>query len=113
MKLQKLTGFLAIVLLLTSCATGDHGTFVTSTYTGDQGLIENVALGEVTGNSEQTWFLYFFPLGEAPSTFEAIQDAKSQIDDTRFLIDVSIDDSEDWKFGYSIQRVEVRATAYK
>ena len=113
MKLQKLAGFLAIALLLSSCATSRYGSFIASTYITDQENVENVLLGEVSGESRQTWILYIFPVGEAPSTHGAIKDAKSQIEGTRFLTDVSIENQVQWKLGYSLDVITVQAAAYK
>ena len=113
MKLQKISGLLAIAFLLTSCATSRYGSFVSSTYITDQENVEHVLLGEVNGTSQQTWLLYIFPVGEAPSIHEAIRDAKSQIEGTRYLTDVSIENQVEWKFGYSLDVITVQAAAYK
>lgn len=109
----KLIAYVAALLLLSSCATSNHGSFVPSTYIEPVNETINQEAGLVTGVSKQTWFLYVFPIGEAPSTAEAISDAKSKIKGTRFLTDISIDDRTYWKFGYSEQVIEVKATAYK
>ncbi|BCS96918.1 hypothetical protein DSLASN_25500 [Desulfoluna limicola] len=102
-----------VLFLLCSCATSNHGTFVASTYTAPSDKTSYKPAGKVTGESTQTWFLYIFPVGDSPSTNSAIQDAKSQIEGTKFLTDLSIDDKTYWKFGYSEQAVKVEATAYK
>jgi len=103
---------MATLLLLSSCATSNHGTFVTSTYV-DPALISEEVLGKIFGESKQTWLLYIFPIGKAPSTDEAIIDAKSKVEGTKFLSDLSVDDRMYWKFGYKEQVIEVNATAHK
>lgn len=101
------------MLLLSSCATGNHGTFVTSTFVESNDKFENKFIGKVIGESSQTWFLYIFPIGEAPSTDNAISYAKSKIHGTKYLTDISIDDRTYWEFGYSKQVIKVEANAYK
>lgn len=96
-------------MVLSSCATSKHGNFIESSY-DDVGK-ESAILGEVTGESKQTWFLYVFPIGKAPSTSDAINDAKSKIKGTRFLTDISIDDRMYWKIGYGEQVIKVKAIA--
>lgn len=109
----RLLGWLGTALLLGGCATSNHGTFVTSTYV-TPGEKENAQpAGLVTGESRQSWILYLFPIGDAPSTHEAIEDAKSKIDGTKFLTDLSVDNRIDWRIGYSESVVHVEATAYK
>ncbi|BHH82614.1 hypothetical protein [Desulforhopalus sp. 52FAK] len=103
--------FIISVVLLSSCATSHHGTFVTSSYNGQEGHNSNV-LGDVTGQSKQTWILYMFPSGKAPSTNTAINDAKSQITGTDFLTDIAIDDRIYWGIGYREQIIEVKARAH-
>jgi hypothetical protein len=100
------------LLLLSSCATSNHGTFVTSTYV-DPALKSEEVVGKISGESKQTWLLYIFPIGKAPSTDEAILDAKSKVEGTKFLTDLSVDDRIYWKFGYKEQVIEVNATAHK
>ena len=107
-----------LVLLLTivlsaGCATSHHGTFVASTYLDAGKDYQGEFLGAVSGESRQTWVLYLFPRGEAPSTSKAIEDAKSKIAGTKILTDVSIDNETHWKFGYSIRVIEVEASAYR
>ena len=57
--------------------------------------------------------LYVFPLGDAPTTDEAISNAKSVHEDISFIADISIDDETRWGIGYSLKCVVVRATAYR
>jgi len=101
------------VLMLSNCATGNHGTFVTSTFVEPNNNFEKEFVGKVIGESSQTWFLYVFPIGKAPSTDNAISNAKSKIHGTKYLTDISIDDRIYWKFGYSKQVIKVEANAYK
>ncbi|MFT5727068.1 MAG: hypothetical protein ACI8PB_001200 [Desulforhopalus sp.] len=100
------------LVILSSCATSKHGTFVASTYV-DPAIIGEEVVGKVSGESKQTWLLYIFPIGKAPSTDEAIMDAKSKVEDTKYLTDLSIDDRTYWGFGYSEYVIEVKATASK
>lgn len=100
------------LLILTSCATSKHGTFVASTYV-DPAIVGEKIIGKVSGESRQTWFLYIFPVGKAPSTDDAIRDAKSKIEGTQYLTDLSIDDRNYFGFGYSEHAIEVQATASK
>ena len=104
--------FLTLLSLLSSCATSNHGNFIASSY--DAGIEkDNEILGKVTGISKQTWFLYMFPTGKAPSTDKAISNAKTKYEGTEFLTDISIDDRIHWKLGYREQVIEVKATAHK
>jgi len=96
-----------VLFLLCSCATSNHGTFVASTYTEPSDKTSCKPASKVTGESTQTWVLYIFPVGDSPSTNSAILDAKSQIEGTKFLTDISIDDKTYWKFGYSARRGQV------
>lgn len=112
MKSNLLISLIAI-LLLNGCATGNHGTFITSTFVEPNKNSENLFIGKVGGESSQTWFLYIFPMGEAPSTDKAISDAKAAINGTKYLTDLSIDDRTYWKIGYSRQVIKVEANAYK
>lgn len=105
--------YIVILFLLYSCATSNHGTFVSSTFLGEDRGTVNTELGKVTGVSKQEWFLYIFPIGKAPSTDEAISNAKAKIKGTKYLTDISIDNRTYWKFGYSVQVIEVKAAAYK
>lgn len=108
--------WLLTVLVLSGCSSARHGTFVSSTFkdSAENGkLPADQFLGEVIGESSQTFLLYIFPLGEPPSTNAAITNAKSQYQDTRFLADVSIDDRIYWGLGYSKQIIQVEAKAYR
>ena len=100
----------ATLLTLSSCATAQHGTFVASTYV-DPTIRGAEVVGKVSGESKQTWLLYILPIGKAPSTDEAIMDAKSKVEGTKYLTDLSIDDRTYWGFGYSEYVIEVKATA--
>ena len=103
---------IAVLLIVCRCATSNHGTFITSTYV-DPKVISEEVVGRVYGESKQIWILFIFPLGEAPSTDEAIMDAKSKVEGTKYLTDLSIDNRIYWKFGYSEKVIEVKATAHK
>ena len=105
--------FLIATLMISSCATGNHGTFVTSTHIEPENNYENKFVGKVNGESSQTWFLYVFPIGESPSTDKAISNAKAKIHGTKYLTDISVDDRTYWEFGYSKQVIKVEANAYK
>lgn len=96
--------------LLIGCSTSNHASFVPSSHVGDQ-QGNNRSLGAVTGESKQTWVLYLFPHGEAPSTQSAIQDAKSKIPGTRYLTDMTIDDRIFWGVGFYEQIIKVDAEA--
>jgi hypothetical protein len=107
-------GCLFTVLLLTGgCSTSNHGTYVASTYAPPSEMERGQLLGEVEGVSSQTYFLYLFPVGDAPSTSEAVSVARSKFPDTRFLADVSIDDRVYWGIGFSRQIIQVKGTAYR
>ncbi len=103
---------LAAAIMLAGCATSHHGTFISSTYI-ESGSGCSKAVGKVSGESKQTWVLYIFPVGKAPSTDDAIRDAKSKIEGTEYLTDLAVDDRMYWKIGYSEQVIEVKATAHK
>lgn len=105
--------YLTVLLLISGCSTANHGTFVTSTYHDEPSQGGGILLGEVTGESSQTWFLYIFPLGGAPSTSKAIADATAKFADTAYLTDLSIDDRTHWGVGFSHQVISVEAKAYK
>ena len=105
--------WLCAFILLSGCTTSKHGSFVTSTYIESADKSKSEFLGKVIGESTQTWFLYIVPIGEAPSTNNAINDAKSKIEGTKYLTDISIDDRTYWKFGYSHWVIKVEANAYK
>ena len=102
-----------VILFLTGCSTSLHGSFVPYTYAGTSERTSETELGSVVGKSCQTQPLYILAMGDPATTDGAINDAKNQISGTKFLADLSIDDETEWKFGYSIQCIVVRATAYK
>jgi hypothetical protein len=104
--------FIALIIFI-GCTSANHGTFVSSTYLETNNKKGNKLIGEVVGESRQTWFLYIIPIGEAPSTNNAIQDAMSKNAGTKYLTDLSIDDRTHWKVGYSVQIIRVEAKAYK
>jgi hypothetical protein len=104
---------ICLTLLLNACTTSLHGSFVTTSYSGRVEQQDAVELGPVEGRSCQTGVLYVFPLGEAPTTDEAISNAKSVCEDISFIADISIDDETQWGVGYSVKCVVVRATAYR
>lgn len=104
---------ISVLLLLTACSTGYHGSFVPSTYIGSEDGNNSEQIGPVKGKSCQTRVLYLFPVGPAPSTEEAIRSAKEQYKDTKYLTDISIDDRTEWSIGYSRQCITVEATAYR
>jgi hypothetical protein len=110
---KKLFYTVITVLLLSACSTGTHGSFVTNTYISGHKSSDHIKLGPVSGRSCQALILYFFPSGPAPSTFEAMKDAKGQYEDTKYLVDVSIDNDSEWFFGYSMECISVEAVAYK
>ncbi|TKB48428.1 hypothetical protein FCL40_12010 [Ferrimonas sediminicola] len=100
----------ALVLALAGCTSVLHGTFVASSYhRGGDGA---APLGAVEGRSCQTQALYLFPMGEPPTTQQALDAAKRVHRGTRFLADISIDDETLWHVGYARQCIVVRATAW-
>lgn len=104
--------FITVVVMIAGCTTSHHGTFIPSTYIDPEDK-RSVAVAKVTGESKQKWILYIFPLGKAPSTDDAIRDAKSKTDGTKYLTDIAVDDRMYWKIGYSEQVIEVKATAHR
>ena len=100
----------SILLLLVGCTQNMHGSFTPSTFRLDQGPV--VELGKVEGRSCQTRVLYVLPKGERATTDLAVQNAKSQIERTEFLADMSIDDEVYFGMGYSRRCIVVAATAY-
>ena len=110
---KKLFYAILAVLLLSACSTGTHGSFVPNTYISSQDSSKPVKLGPVSGRSCQTLVLYFFPSGPAPSTFEAMKDARGQYEDAKYLVDVSIDNDSEWFLGYSKECISVEAIAYR
>lgn len=105
-------GPLLLMLLAAGCSTSNHGSFTKSSYSANPSP-EGVSLGRVVGESRQTFVFYIFPLGEAPSTNSAILDAKSKIEGTGYLADISIDDRVLWNIGYSEQVIRVEAEAFR
>ena len=59
---------LIMLLLLTACSTGFHGSFIANTYTDEPSKMSRTAKGLASGNSCQTRIPYLFPKGEPPST---------------------------------------------
>ena len=109
-------GLLTLSLALASiagCSTALHGSFVTSSYAGDPQGREAELLGPVEGKSCQTQPLYLLAAGEQATTDSAIEQAKAVYPDSSFITDISIDDETEWLFGYSVQCIVVRATAYR
>lgn len=103
---------LLALLFLAACSTGFHGSFTPSTYLSDEAHPDAENIGPVVGQSCQTRVLYLFPLGEAPSTAEAVQAAKDQYEGTRFLTDISIDDRIKWEIGYSMHCIIIEGFAH-
>jgi hypothetical protein len=103
---------IVILLLLTACSTGFHGSFVANTYIGENSKKTTSAKGLARGDSCQTRTLYLFPVGEPPSTQEAIQLAKKQYEGTEYLADVTVENRTEWAFGYLRQCTTVTGTAY-
>ncbi|WP_019614894.1 hypothetical protein [Psychromonas ossibalaenae] len=102
-----------LVLLLSGCSTASHGTFISNTFIDQNIPAKGLYAADAVGESAQTWFLYIIPMGEAPSTNAAIENAKQQNHGTKYLTDLSIDDRTAWHFGYSIQSIKVEGKAYK
>lgn len=114
--MRSLAALLFTILILsvfTACTTSYHGSFTASTSHGCQPGQGPKMLGRVMGKSCQTSALYLFPVGPAPSTFEAVQMAKKQFDGTSYLSEISIDDRTEWRIGYAIQCIIVDAIAYQ
>lgn len=103
---------LACLLLVSGCSTALHGSFIEQSYAGQDTSGTARELGHVEGRSCQTQPLYVLAIGEPATTDAAIKDAKAQLEQTRFLADISIDDETEWSIGYSVQCIIVRATAY-
>ena len=102
---------IVMMLFLSGCATGLHGNYTPHTYIDKGAGIKGESIGNVSGESSQTWFLYVLPMGDSPSTDKAIHDAKGKIKGTQYLSDVSIDDRIIWKIGYRKQTIKVDAEA--
>lgn len=77
-----LFGLVNVCLLLSACATADHGTFVPNTYRGNYSEEGRRPLGPVRARSCQTRVLYVFPSGPGASTQEALSRAMGQYDGT-------------------------------
>ena len=103
---------LLIFLILIGCSTAKHGSFIKNTYIKNIGESTEV-IGPVRGTSCQKKLFYYLPIGTAPSTNEAMEDAKNQYEGTKYISDISIDDRVIWKIGYSIQCISVEGTAHK
>lgn len=110
--MKKYITLLTISLFVIGCSTSNHGSFIASSHI-DKRASKHQSLGSVTGESKQTWVLYLFPRGDAPSTNAAIQDAKSKIPGTKYLTDISIDDHSYWSIGYYEQIIKVEAEAHQ
>jgi len=106
------TVLLTVAFLFTGCSTSKNGSFTASSFISDESS-ENQTLGKVTGESRQTWVLYLFPRGKAPTINAAIEDAKAKKPDTQFLTDISIDYLSYWSVGYYQQIIKVQAEARK
>ncbi len=102
-----------LAILLSACSTSLHGSFVTASYAGEVEHSAATELGPVEGRSCQTRPLYIFASGDPATTDMAIANARSVHDGTIFIADISIDDETRWRFGYSVQCIVVRATAYR
>ena len=103
---------IVMLMLLTACSTGFHGSFVSNTYIGENSTKITPAKGLARGDSCQTRALYLFPFGEPPSTQEAIQLARKQYEGTKYLADVTVENRTEWAFGYLRQCTTVTGTAY-
>jgi len=99
--------------LLGGCTTSLHGSFIAHSMIDQESLGSAQELGNIEGRSCQTRLLYVLAKGDPATTDEAIEDAKSQLGQTRFIGDISIDDEVKWSFLYSVQCIVVRATAYQ
>ena len=102
-----------LAILLNACSTSLHGSFVTTSYAGEVEHPAATELGQVEGRSCQTRPLYLFASGDPATTDIAIANAKSVHEGTSFIADISIDDETRWRFGYAVQCIVVRATAYR
>ena len=102
-----------LAMLLSACSTSLHGSFVTTSYAGEPEHPAATELGPVEGRSCQTRPLYVFASGDPATTDMAIANARSVHEGTSFIADISIDDETRWRFGYAVQCIVVRATAYR
>jgi hypothetical protein len=100
-------------LVLSGCSTSLHGTFVAASYSSDVKHADAEVLGLVEGRSCQIRPLYIFVSGDPATTHDAIEDAKNVRAETSFIANISIDDETQWKLGYAVQCIVVRATAYR
>lgn len=108
----RLLGIAVACTMLTACSTGGlHGSFIPSTYVDPNDDVKGEIIGHVKGVSSQTLVLYLFPLGESPSTDAAIDDAMGQVEGTKYLTDIAIDDRTYWGIGYSEQVIILDADA--
>lgn len=107
-----ITGVCALALVVTGCTTSLHGSYAPVSYVGGDSPGETQPLGKVQGSSCQTRMLYVFPMGSGVSTSAAIQAAKDELEGTRYIADISVDDRMSWQFGYSEQCITVDAIAY-
>ena len=106
-------GCICLTVVLSACSTSLHGSFVTTSYQDEPGDSAVTELGPVEGRSCQTRILYLFPMGDSPTTDEAIANAKNVHQGTRFIADISIDDETWWGVGYAVRCIVARATAYR
>ncbi|MCG9731324.1 hypothetical protein L1D44_16120 [Shewanella sp. Isolate13] len=109
---RKLAFLLTVSLTMTGCNIANHGSFVTSTYQDKATTDTLVKLGPIFGESCQTQFLYLFPMGDSVSSPKAIAAAKTAIQGTVIITDVTIDDSLSFGIGYSEQCIKVQGIAY-
>ena len=101
-----------ITFVLAGCVTALPGSITTSTYFDENKYSDSRELGPVSGESCQIRVLYILPKGNAPSTAEAVADAKAQFPNTVFLADVSVETRVKWGIGYSKVCTVVSAIAY-
>lgn len=104
---------LLFAFFLAGCSTANNNDFITNTYIDNNKDIQGVYIGPTVGKSQQKWLFYLFPIGEAPSTHNAIENAMQKYSETKYLSDLSIDNRIAWKFGYYIQIINVQGDAYK
>ena len=102
-----------LAITLNACSTSLHGSFVATSHASPDDLQSASNLGPIEGRSCQTQPFYVLAIGDQATTDAAIADAKKVYGDTKFIGDISIDDEILWKFGYSVQCIVVRATAYR
>ena len=109
---MKQLAIIVLPALLSACTVGLHGSFVDRSYIPEGQEKPGVLLGKVHGTSCQTNVLYLFPRGEKVATDGAISDALGQREGTDYLVDISIDNTNHFGFGYSVSCMEVDAEAY-